>query len=139
MSAPSVLSVGQCGFDHAAIARHLAGSFGAKVRGADTFDEALEALRRDHYDLVLVNRVNDTDGAPGLELIGSLKATPELADLPVMLVSDRAQAQEQAQALGALPGFGKSDLRSALTRSRLAAVLGTGADADRAPEGRSGR
>ena len=66
MDHPRVLSVGQCGFDHNRIARHLEQSFGARVRDASTFDEALEALRRERFDLVLVNRVNDSDGAPGL-------------------------------------------------------------------------
>jgi two-component system chemotaxis response regulator CheY len=124
MASPSVLSVGQCGFDHALIARNLEQQFGARVHGVETFAEALEALRRAHYDLMLVNRINDSDGAPGIDLIRSVKAEPGLADVPVMLVSGYTSAQQQAQALGALPGFGKSDIASASTRTRLQAVLG---------------
>ncbi len=124
MASPSVLSVGQCGFDHNKIARHFEQAFGARVRGVDTFDEALDALRREHYDLVLVNRVNDSDEAPGLDLIRSMKAEADLANLPVMLVSGFPEAQQEAEALGALPGFGKSDLTSATTRTRLEAILG---------------
>jgi two-component system chemotaxis response regulator CheY len=123
MSRPSVLSVGQCGFDHARIARHLEATFRAEVRGVATFDEALAALRRARFDLILVNRINDSDGAPGLELIRSMKSEPGLADLPVMLVSSYPDAQQEAEALGALPGFGKSDLASAATRTRLEKIL----------------
>ena len=124
MSTPTVLSVGQCGFDHTKIARHLEHAFGASIRGVSTFDEALDALRREHYDLMLVNRVNDGDEAPGVDLIRTVKAEAGLAGVPVMLVSGFPEAQQEAEALGALPGFGKSDLTSATTRSRLEAILG---------------
>jgi two-component system chemotaxis response regulator CheY len=120
-----ILSVGQCAFDHNRIARHLEQSFGASVRGVSTFDEALDALRRERFDLLLVNRVNDADDAPGLELIRSVKQTAALAGLPVMLVSNYPNAQQEAQELGALPGFGKSELTSETTRKRLEAVLGS--------------
>jgi two-component system chemotaxis response regulator CheY len=123
MNRPSVLSVGQCGFDHTRIARHFEQTFRAEVRGVATFDEALAALRRARFDLILVNRINDSDGAPGVELIRSMKSEPGLADLPVMLVSNYPEAQQEAEALGALPGFGKSDLASVTTRTRLEEIL----------------
>ena len=90
-----------------------------------TFDEALDAVRSEHYDLVLVNRVNDSDGAPGLDLIRSVKADADLVNVPVMLVSSFPSVQAKAQALGAIPGFGKSELASAATRTRLEEILGT--------------
>ena len=124
MSNHRVLSVGQCRYDHGRIARHFRAALHAEVRGASTFDEALAALRSDTYDLVLVNRVQDLDGKPGLELIRALKADPKLASVPVMLVSNYPDAQADAQALGALPGFGKSELDSPSTSERLRAVLG---------------
>jgi two-component system chemotaxis response regulator CheY len=124
MTIPSVLSVGQCGFDHNRIARHFENAFGARVRGVSTFVEALDALRRERYDLVLVNRVNDSDEAPGLDLIRSVKGDSTLAAVPVMLVSNYPEAQQEAEALGALPGFGKSELTAASTRARLEAILG---------------
>jgi CheY-like chemotaxis protein len=125
MTRPRVLSVGQCGFDHRRITNHFEQSFDARGLGVSTFDEALDAMRRERYDLVLVNRVNDDDGAPGVELIRSVKAEVQLADVPMMLVSDYADAQEEAEAAGALPGFGKSGLASAMTRTRLEAILGS--------------
>jgi DNA-binding NarL/FixJ family response regulator len=129
MTRPCVLSVGQCAFDHRRIAQQLEQSFGARVLGVSTFDEALDALRRERYDLVLVNRVNDDDEAPGIDLIRSVKAEADLADVPMMLVSDYPEAQQEAEAAGALPGFGKSGLASGTTRTRLEAILG----APRAP------
>ncbi|MEZ6068924.1 MAG: hypothetical protein R3C10_01365 [Pirellulales bacterium] len=51
-----VLDVGQCPPDHAAIRRLLEMRYAADVTQVDTPAEALEALRRDRYHLVLVNR-----------------------------------------------------------------------------------
>lgn len=126
MSQPRVLSVGQCGFDRGTIARHLGQQFNARVTASDTFDEALAELRAGSYDLVLVNRLTDADGSQGLELIRALKGDPSLSSLPVMLVSNYARAQADAVALGALPGFGKSELRDPKTREMLEAALATG-------------
>lgn len=120
---PRVLSVGQCGYDHGTISRHLRLAFGAEVVAAGTFTRALAALRDGTFALVLVNRVTDADGSAGLDLIRTLKADPNLASIPVMLVSDYADAQEQARALGALTGFGKTDLTSPASSERLEAVL----------------
>ena len=111
MDSPRILSVGQCSFDHASISRHLGKSYGAEVAGADTIGGALVTLRAGEFDLVLVNRVFDGDGTPGVDLIRAIKADPDLADIPVMLVSNYQDAQAEATALGALPGFGKADLR----------------------------
>ncbi len=41
-----------------------------------------------------------------------------------MLVSNYEDAQQDAVARGALPGFGKAALRQPETRNRLAAILG---------------
>jgi two-component system chemotaxis response regulator CheY len=74
-------------------------------------------------DLVLVNRIGDDDGASGLELIRTIKADPALSTLHVMLVSNFADAQTEAIGLGALPGFGKSELgKRALTTKLQAAI-----------------
>jgi CheY-like chemotaxis protein len=118
-----VLSVGQCGLDHGSISRHFRQAFKAEVAGAETFEDAIEALRRGEFDLVLINRVTDADGSSGLDLIRSLKADAELSMVPVMLVSNYADAQKQAQALGALPGFGKAELASPQVQERIKSVL----------------
>jgi two-component system chemotaxis response regulator CheY len=111
MDKPRILSVGQCSFDHGLISRHLRMIYGAEVVGADTVNQALVTLRAGNFDLVLVNRIFDGDGTPGVNLIRALKADSELAGIPVMLVSNYEEAQVEAQSVGALPGFGKTDLR----------------------------
>ncbi len=110
MDKPRILSVGQCSFDHRSLTRHLRETYGAEVAGADTVGQALATIRAGAFDLVLVNRVLDADGSSGLDFIRTIKADPELAPIPVMLVSNYEDAQADAQSLGALPGFGKTDL-----------------------------
>ncbi len=118
-----VLDVGQCSPDHWSIRHLVEGELGAEVVAAHYADEAIELLRRDMFDLVLVNRKFDADGSDGLELIHQIKADAELAKVPVMLVSNYPEYQAAAVAAGALPGFGKAELRAAATRERLAAAL----------------
>lgn len=69
--------------------------------------------------LLLINRILDgmfhTDA--GIELIGKLA---QLADAPqMMLISNFAESQEQAVNVGALMGFGKSEMGSADTEDKL--------------------
>ncbi len=108
------------------ISRTLEHAFDVRVRGAVARDDALEALRSEPFDLVLVNRIIDGDGSSGLDLIRAIKADPELAEVPVMLVSNYGDAQADAVAIGALRGFGKVELRDPATRDRLAEVLNPG-------------
>ncbi|RUL85641.1 response regulator transcription factor [Tautonia sociabilis] len=124
MTTRHVLSVGQCGFDHSSISRFLRQAIGARVEPVPSSEEALSALRADpsRYDLVLVNRVFDSGGS-GIDLIRSIRQDAALAGVPVMLVSDHQDAQRQAVALGALPGFGKSQLGDPTTADRLKDAL----------------
>ena len=112
MSGIRILSVGQCGYDGARIGREIGRRLGAEVVAVDTHDEARSELEGGGFDLVLVNRVGDLDGAPGLGLIAALKADRATSGVPVMLVSNYAEAQAEAVRAGALPGFGKSELGS---------------------------
>jgi two-component system chemotaxis response regulator CheY len=123
-----VLSLGQCSADQAAISGLLRSQFGADVTAAHTFEDAVARLRQGDFALVLVNRVLDHDGRPGLDFIDQLRQDERLRDTPVMLVSNYEDAQQEAVARGARPGFGKSALRQPDTLDRLRAVLGTGED-----------
>jgi CheY-like chemotaxis protein len=123
MTAKKVLSLGQCAADNWSISRLLSESLGATVSEADSFEEALMLLRRDDFPLVLVNRILDANGASGLDFITQLKADEALRSVPVMLVSNFADAQRQAVAKGALPGFGKAALHDPATLEGLRAVL----------------
>ncbi len=118
-----ILSVGQCGFDQIGITRKLKSAFGADVATADSTAEALAMIRDQKYDLVLINRVFDTDGGSGLDLIRAIKADPALSPTPAMLVSNYPEAQRQAEDLGALLGFGKAEIRSTSVMDRLASAL----------------
>jgi PleD family two-component response regulator len=124
MSGKRVLSVGQCGADHSRISRTFEQAFGAEVVGVDTTLEALAKLQAEPFDLVLVNRVYDADGSPGLELIRQVKGDEALKQTPVMLVSNYDDAQREAVAAGALPGFGKASLGAPQMVNRVKGVLG---------------
>jgi two-component system chemotaxis response regulator CheY len=121
MTRPRVLSVGQCGPDHGSISRVLDRHFSADVVAADTHAEAISLLDSTTFDLALINRVGDLDGAQGLELIRSLKSRGCV--VPLMLVSNYADAQSEAISLGALPGFGKADLSRTKPPEALDAAL----------------
>ena len=122
MTAKRVLSIGQCRADHGALSRTLRQHFQVEVIPADTSDEAQAKLREEAFDLVLVNRILDGDGSSGVEVIRQIKAGHSA--LPVMLVSNHEDAQRQAVAAGALPGFGKAGLGQPHTQGRLKPLLG---------------
>ena len=120
---PRVLDVGQCDFDHGNIGKMLVEQFGAVVDRARNTDEAITAISNNRYDIVLVNRIFDADGAEGTELIKKLQADESNRKTTVMLVSNYADAQDAAVALGAKRGFGKDAIGDPATIQCLAAFL----------------
>jgi two-component system, chemotaxis family, chemotaxis protein CheY len=118
-----VLDIGNCGLDHGAIRGLLQRSFGADVVQADGPADALPLLHDQAFDLVLVNRKLDQDYSDGLEVIKAIKADAALASLPCMLITNYPDQQEVAVAAGAEYGFGKKELQTEQTRSRLAKFL----------------
>lgn len=104
----TILDVGQCGFDGPRMADLWQKKLGATVIDSDTGADAVRKLEKGGIDLVLVNRVLNADGSSGVNLIPDLLAAGD--GVPVMLVSDRDDAQDAAVALGAIRGFGKADL-----------------------------
>jgi CheY-like chemotaxis protein len=119
-----VLDVGNCAPDHAAIVRFLTGKFDCEVLQAEAGDDAMAALAQGGVDLVLVNRKLDVDYSDGLEVIRRMKADPNTAGVPVMLVTNYPEHQDAAEALGALRGFGKLEFNKPETLQRLQVVLG---------------
>ncbi len=103
-----ILNVGQCSFDHQTIGETLQKKLNATVDRANSAREAMQMARQKQYSLVLVNRVFDADGTSGVGFIRQLLAEAPAAR--VMLVSNYADAQKEAVAAGALPGFGKSQI-----------------------------
>src|SRR2546429_7099544 len=118
-----VLDVGNCVPDHASIRTMLERTFRAEVVQADGPSDALAALRREPFDLVLVNRKLDHDYSDGLEIIKQIKADPKLGDLPCMLITNYPDQQAIAVSAGAEHGFGKKELYTGETCSRLAKFL----------------
>jgi DNA-binding NtrC family response regulator len=118
---PRILSIGQCGVDHAAISRLFRDEFGLAVDGADSLTDAEELFGSNIYALVLVNRVLDADGSSGISVLRDLIARH--ASVPMMLVSNYPDAQQEAMRHGAVEGFGKSSLNHERTRTLLRDVL----------------
>lgn len=118
-----ILDVGQCGFDHSQIKRLLESRFDTRVERADSIEEALELAAESKYQLILINRIFDADGMSGLDLVRQLKQNKVTQETPVMLVSNYADAQQQAVSLGALEGFGKAELDTPQTIKRIASVI----------------
>jgi two-component system chemotaxis response regulator CheY len=122
MTQKRVLSVGQCGADHMSISWALQRAYAAEVVAAATAPEALDRLQREEFALVLVNRIFDADGSSGLDLVRRV-AADAARPVPVMLVSNYADAQEQAVAAGAVPGFGKATVGRPVMLARVAPYL----------------
>ena len=118
-----VLDVGNCGPDHAAIRDMLSREFDADVVQAHGMKDTLEQLRTNTFDLVLINRKLDQDYSDGMEIVRAIKQQPQIAHTPVMLITNYQEHQDTAVEAGAVPGFGKLELRSSETRDRLQAYL----------------
>jgi CheY-like chemotaxis protein len=125
MEPKRILSIGQCGADHYSISTFLQAHVDCvEIDPVHSAKEAIEALKAKPYDLVLVNRRLDWDGSPGLDIIRRMKADADLAAVPVMLVSNHADAQKQAKDAGALSGFGKANLGEAAAAKVRDALMG---------------
>lgn len=118
-----VLDVGNCDLDHSSIRGLLTGSFAVQVSRAHGPDDTLALLKKEPFDLVLVNRKLDQDYSDGLDIIKAIKADPQLASIPCMLITNYADQQQTAVAAGAEYGFGKKELSAPATQQRLAKFL----------------
>src|SRR5262245_13472540 len=101
----------------------IEGHFLVKIVQAHDAEETLRRLSAERFDLVLVNRKLDEDYSDGVEIIRQIKARPETADTPVMLVSNYAEHQQIAVEAGAVSGFGKLELGNPKTVEKLAPYL----------------
>ena len=66
----------------------------------------------------------DRDYTDGVEIIKAIKGDAELSSLPVMLVTNLAEHQDAAVALGAERGFGKLEYNRPKTSEKLQPILG---------------
>src|SRR5438874_10520849 len=118
-----VALVGHCGPDSS----YLRMAVQSAVREAQILmvddDEDLSRLIQHGVDLLLLNRELDWGFSVrrGVDLIKQLRA--EQPQLKVMLVSNYADAQAEAQAAGAVPGFGKREIGSPRVKDVLRSAL----------------
>lgn len=121
---PVVVLVGHCGPDSFMLRNVVMRALG-DVR-VETADDAgtLDALMHE-ADLLLINRVlGGSLGETGVELIRRCRAQLGDGGPRMMLVSNYADAQAEAEEAGAVPGFGKSDAYAEETARRLRAAIG---------------
>jgi hypothetical protein len=119
-----VVLIGHCGPDGSYL-RMAVQSADRQVKVLPVSDEP--TLRRhlgEGVDLLLINRVIDYGfaEATGAELIRRLKG--EFPAVKMMLVSNYPDAQADAVAAGAAPGFGKDELGSPRVTELLRGALG---------------
>lgn len=122
MAEPVIVLVGHCGPDSYALRSAVGRAVpGAQIVAADDGDTLAQHLPK--ADLLLVNRLLE-GGAfethSGIELIAGLTATSAIR---CMLISNLADAQAEAEAAGALPGFGKAEMYSDEARERIRTAL----------------
>ncbi len=119
-----VLDVGQCDPDHSSI-RRMVESCGGKVTRTHGMDDTLDALRKDPFALVLINRKLDADYSDGMEILKRIKSDDNLKKTPVMIVTNYPEHQQTAVAAGAELGFGKAELSRPETVERVKRFLAT--------------
>ena len=121
--AKKVALVGHCGPD----ASYLRSAVTSSVRGTQIMmiDEAarLDKALGDGIDLILMNRQLDWgfETEEGVELIRQIRA--KHPNIKTMLVSNYPEAQQEAIAAGALPGFGKREIGTSRVTDLLKSAL----------------
>jgi CheY-like chemotaxis protein len=118
-----ILTVGHCAIDQASLCRVLRERLHVEVVAAHSDQQAVDALRKDKFAVVLVNRKFHADQGDGIDLIRQIKSDTALAGTPVMLLSNHREYQELAVAAGAEPGFGKADLHRPEISEKLRGFL----------------
>jgi len=120
----TVLDVGQCNPDHSSISSLLTRNFDVNVQRAQSHQQAITMAKDLQPALILINRLYDADGSEGMKTLAAIKADDATAAIPVMIISNYADAQQAAVAAGAVQGFGKSSLNTPETTAVLSQHLG---------------
>lgn len=118
-----VALIGHCGPDSSFLRMAVSrAAKGAQVVAADDTAE-LDRLLNEGVDLLLFNRVLDYgfDESEGVAIIRKLRASHP--NLKMMLISNYPEAQAEAVAAGALPGFGKREMSSPRVTELIRAAL----------------
>lgn len=121
----TVVDCGNCGPDFHSIRQFVTSHFDAVVVQTHDADGTLDVLRRRDVALVTVNRKLDRDYSDGLDVVKKIKADSEVGDVPVMLVTNYEEHQQQAISEGCVRGFGKLALSEPQTAQLLKPYLGS--------------
>jgi CheY-like chemotaxis protein len=121
--AKQVLDIGNCGPDHGSLTKMLRSRFDVDVHQAHQASDALDFLRSNPVDLILVNRKLDIDYSDGIDVIKTIKAEQRFGAIPTMLVTNYEEHQQAAMAVGAERGFGKLQFNEPSTQEALARFL----------------
>lgn len=121
----TVIDCGNCGPDYNSIRKLVQSQFDAVVLQTHGLQDTLEVLAQRPVDLITVNRKLDRDYSDGLDVIRGIKADPRFALIPVMLITNYEEYQQEALAVGAVRGFGKLALNNPATAELLQPYLGS--------------
>lgn len=123
--AQRIALIGHCGPDSSYLRMAVSRAVkGAQVVAADD-TASVDRLITEGVDLLLFNRVlgYGFDDTEGVAVIRKLRAA--YPNLKMMLVSNFPEAQAEAVAAGALPGFGKRELGSPRVAELIRSALET--------------
>jgi CheY-like chemotaxis protein len=121
----TVVDCGNCGPDYNAIRKLVQSQFDAVVLQTHGLEDTLEQLIQRPVDLVTVNRKLDRDYTDGIEVIRGIKADPRFSSIPVMLITNYEEHQQEAIQAGAVRGFGKLSVGDPATVRLLESILGS--------------
>ena len=115
--------VGHCGVDGPRIAARINDILDDVEVCYCNDPESLDAALDEGANLLLFNRALGFgfDDATGVDVMADVRASHP--DAKLMLISDYDHAQRDARHVGALPGFGKSDLGSSKVEEALRGAL----------------
>ena len=117
-----ILLVGHCGVDGPRMQREIKDFMSDAAVLRINSDADLERAVGEGADLLLVNREPVGFDKEGTEIIREVHQRHP--DAKLMLVSDYDDAQQEATQVGAIPGFGKSDLGSPKFEETVRQALG---------------
>ncbi|QDV42702.1 Response regulator receiver domain protein [Stieleria neptunia] len=121
----TVVDCGNCGPDFHSIRQFVTSNFDAVVVQSHNAEETLTLLRQRDVALVTVNRKLDRDYSDGMDVVKTIKAEGDVAEVPVMLVTNYEEHQQAAMEAGCVRGFGKLALRDPKTVELLQPYLGS--------------
>ena len=127
---PLVLLVGHCGFDSGGLERAVRNAApDARVEGVNS-RKALEDKLSEAALLLINRKLDGSFGVPmgehgdGVELVREVAASDNAPSC--IVISNFPEAQQAAQEAGALPGFGKKDVRAESAARSIRTALGLG-------------